>query len=97
MTNKPGSGGAAIFFFVHVMKTGGATFRRHIEDNHPEPGAVYPDRALDGNLREANILIDRVRTLSPERRSQIRAYTGHFPAVTARLHQRRPRHHHHAP
>jgi hypothetical protein len=73
------------FFFVHIMKTGGATFRRHIEDNFPAPGAVYPDPELEGNLREANILIDRVMHLAPERRGQIRAYTGHFPSVVPRL------------
>lgn len=73
------------FFFVHVMKTGGATFRRHIEDNFPSPGAVYPDPELDGNLQEANILIDRLLQLPSERHDQIRAYTGHFPFVVPRI------------
>ena len=36
------------FFFVHVMKTGGTTFRRHVDANFPGPGAVYPDRVLEG-------------------------------------------------
>jgi hypothetical protein len=57
--------GARRYFFVHVMKTGGATFRRHIEDNFPEPGAVYPDPAVDTELREANILVDRLMNLPP--------------------------------
>jgi hypothetical protein len=73
------------FFFVHVMKTGGATFRRHIEHNFPSPGAVYPDPALDGNLREANIFIQRLLQLPPERHAEIKAYTGHFPFVVPRL------------
>ena len=69
------------FFFVHVMKTGGSTFRRHIEKNFPSPGAVYPDPKLDANVREANILIDRLLQLPRERHDRIRAYTGHFPSV----------------
>ncbi|MDQ1533153.1 MAG: hypothetical protein QOF28_914, partial [Actinomycetota bacterium] len=78
---RPVTGTEPRFFFVHVMKTGGATFRRHIEHNFRSPGAVYPDRDLDGNLREANILVERVLHLPPERRAAIRAYTGHFPFV----------------
>jgi len=73
------------YFFVHIMKTGGATFRRHIEDNFREPGAVYPDPELDGNLQEANILIQRLLALPADRQARIRAYTGHFPAVVPRL------------
>lgn len=73
------------FFFVHVMKTGGSTFRRHLEDNFPEPGAVFPDPALDSDLKHANILVQRLLELPATRRAQIRAYTGHFPFVTAAL------------
>ena len=73
------------FFFVHVMKTGGSSFRRHIERNFTEPGAVYPCRELDGNPAEAAMFIDRLLMLSPERRSAVRAYTGHFPFVVADL------------
>jgi hypothetical protein len=65
------------------MKTGGATFRRHIEDNFP--GAVYPDLAIDGHKHDANLLVDHLRSLPPERHAQITAYTGHFPFVVAGL------------
>jgi len=67
------------------MKTGGATFRRHIEHNFPAPGAVFPTPELDGNLREANIFIQRLLELPPERHARVRAYTGHFPFVVPGL------------
>lgn len=66
------------FFFLHVMKTGGATFRQHVVANFG-PGEVYPDPALDTNLFIANTRIEYLRDLPPERKAQIRAYTGHFP------------------
>jgi hypothetical protein len=65
------------------MKTGGATFRRHIEDNFP--GAVYPDLAVDGQRHDANLLVQQLLALPPERHAQITAYTGHFPFVTAEM------------
>jgi hypothetical protein len=71
------------YFFVHVMKTGGATFRRHIEDNFP--GAVYPDPHRDGDLENANILVQRLLGLAEDRRRQITAYTGHFPYIASQL------------
>jgi hypothetical protein len=78
------SGNEERFFFVHIMKTGGATLRRHIEDNFP--GAVYPDAELDrANLQEANMLVSHLLQLSAERHAAIRAYTGHFPYVATRL------------
>lgn len=73
------------FFFVHVMKTGGSTFRQHIKHNFPALGAMYPDVELDGNVREANFIIEPLLQISPERKAQVRAYTGHFPFVVARL------------
>jgi hypothetical protein len=72
-------------FFVHVMKTGGATFRRHIDHNFPAPGAVYPDAKVDADIREANILVQRLLHLPRERRAPIRVIAGHFPFVTSRL------------
>ena len=66
------------FFFLHVMKTGGATFRQHVVANFG-PGEVYPDPALDPNLFIANTRIAYLRNLAPPRKARIRAYAGHFP------------------
>ena len=66
------------FFFLHVMKTGGATFRQHVVHNFG-PGEVYPDPAFETNMFVANTRIEYLRDLAPERKAQIRAYTGHFP------------------
>jgi hypothetical protein len=73
------------FFFVHVMKTGGSTFRQHVLHNFPAAGAVYPDPELDGNLVAATTRIQRLLALPKERHARIRAYTGHFPFVLPRL------------
>jgi len=72
------SGGGPRFFFLHVMKTGGATFRQHVVANFG-PGEVYPDPAYETNMFVANTRIEYLRNLSPERKAQVRAYTGHFP------------------
>ena len=66
------------FFFLHVMKTGGATFRQHVVANFG-PGEVYPDPAFETNMFVANTRIEYLRNLPRERKAQIRAYTGHFP------------------
>lgn len=72
------------FFFVHVMKTGGATFRQHVYANF-RPGEVYPSKRFDGDMHQANTRIDYLLSLPPERRARIRAYTGHFPYVVTEL------------
>jgi hypothetical protein len=71
------------FFFVHIMKTGGATFRQHVYANFP-PGEVYPDRKCDDMYR-ANTSIEYLLDLPPDRRAAIRAYTGHFPFRVSEL------------
>jgi hypothetical protein len=73
------------FFFVHIMKTGGTTLRRHVEHNFPAPGAVYPDRRVDLEPRDGYMFIQRLLTLPPERRDLVRTYIGHFPFVVAQL------------
>lgn len=73
------------YFFVHVMKTGGTTFRRHVDVNFPAAGAVYPDRALDGNPRDAYVMIQPLLQMSAARRAPIRAYLGHFPLIVPQL------------
>jgi len=72
------------FFFLHVMKTGGATFRQHVVNNFG-PGEVYPDPAFETNMFVANTRIEYLRNLAPERKVQIRAYTGHFPFLCVDL------------
>lgn len=72
------------YFFIHIMKTGGATFRRQIEGNFA-PGEVYPDDTLDGDLLEANLDVAYLLGLPPERTNVIRVYTGHFPYFVAEL------------
>jgi hypothetical protein len=71
-------------FFIHVMKTGGATFRRHIEVNL---GAehVYPNAELDPDLLVANLRISYLTSLPEERHRAIQAYTGHFPFVASQV------------
>jgi hypothetical protein len=70
------------FFFVHVMKTGGATFRQHIYANF-QHGEVYP--VPDEHDMYRAWLVDYLLSLSPERQATIRAYTGHFPFVVSQL------------
>jgi hypothetical protein len=72
------------FFFVKVMKTGGGTFLRHILANF-ERDEVYPYKQFDPDMQIANIGINYLTGLPPERRARIRVYTGHFPFVAAEL------------
>jgi hypothetical protein len=72
----------APFFFVHNMKTGGASLRQHIYENY-QPGEIYPVPNHDDMDRAW--LVDYLLRLSPERRASFRGYTGHFPFVVTRL------------
>ena len=72
------------FFFVHVMKTAGGTFRQHIYDNFP-PGAVYPDRRIVGSTAQMNreyTDIQSMLDLTGEQRERTRVFGGHFPFCT---------------
>jgi len=74
-------------FFIHVMKTGGATFRQHVYNNYG-PGEVYPDLQLDfkpDDLYRPNFRISYLFALEPARRERIRAYMGHFPYIVGEL------------
>jgi len=71
------------YFFLHVMKTGGTTFRFHAQANFGRKG-VYPIKKLDGDVYQAYTDIDRLCDISPERRSQIRCFMGHFPFYAAK-------------
>jgi hypothetical protein len=74
--------GPSRFFFVHIMKTGGATLRQHVYANFRD-GEVYPVPKLD-NMDRA-WLVDCLLSLPAERRAVTRAYTGHFPFVVSQL------------
>jgi len=70
------------FFFVHIMKTGGATLRQHIYANFA-PGAVFPVPKVDDMDR--TWLVDYLLDLPPQRRATIRGYMGHYPFVASQL------------
>jgi hypothetical protein len=77
-------GGELTYFFVHVMKTGGTSFMQHLESNFP-PEQRYPAQGPGSKRQQAYYLIDELRTLTPEQRSAIRMYAGHFPYVASAL------------
>ena len=79
-----GDGEAPRFFFIHMMKTGGGTFRQHVYRNF-RAGEVYPDREHDPDMRRANTRLDYLLNISRERRMSTMAYTGHFPFVATDL------------
>jgi hypothetical protein len=66
------------------MKTAGGTLRRQILANFDRE-EVYPFRGLDPDMRSANFRLDYLIGLPPERRAQIRVFTGHFPFVAVEL------------
>ena len=72
------------FFFVHVMKTSGSTFRSHLHDQFP--GACFPGHFTEDERPILdNLLVSRVLELPPEVHARIRAYSGHFPFVVPSL------------
>jgi Sulfotransferase family len=76
------NGQADRLFFVHIMKTGGATFRQHLYRTF-EHGEVYPVPKQDDMQRAW--LVDELLHLPADRRRRIRVYTGHFPFVVTEL------------
>jgi serine O-acetyltransferase len=75
------------FFFVHLMKTGGTSFAFQLRKQF-QPREIYPSVGFD--LRDEGdvagyVSISRLLRLSPERRADIRVYTGHFPFVASEL------------
>jgi len=80
---KPGAGvtGEPRFFFIHVMKTAGTTLVRQLRQQFPDE-AIYPCRTIDyiePNDVDAYVKIPRLLSVAPERRAEIRVYSGHFP------------------
>jgi serine acetyltransferase len=75
------------FFFLHLMKTGGTSFAFQVRTEFPAE-QVYPSPGLDrGDHTDiaAYVSISRMLRLSPERRREIRMYTGHFPFIASEL------------
>jgi hypothetical protein len=70
------------FFFVHVMKTAGSTFRQHVRANFAA-AERYPDDEEDADLVMAKLSVPRLLALPPARHARIRIYTGHFPYCAA--------------
>ena len=69
------------------MKTGGTSFAFQLRKQF-QPREVYPTVGFD--LRDETdvagyVSISRLLRLSPERRADIRVYTGHFPFVASEL------------
>jgi hypothetical protein len=81
------SGATPRFFFVHVMKTGGTSFVLQMATNFA-PAEVYPSEALDRRAPtdvEPYASVDDLERLTPQRRAEIRVFTGHLPLVAREL------------
>jgi hypothetical protein len=72
------------YFFIHVMKTAGATLRWHIRSNYKR-FQVYPFKQVDLDVQDANYSIEYLTSLDKGRRRRIRVFTGHFPFVAVEL------------
>jgi hypothetical protein len=72
------------FFFVHLQKTAGVSFRARLQHQFGEHG-VYPDSSDGWGTVEAAASIDHLRERYRVRRAEIRVVTGHFPLFVADL------------
>jgi hypothetical protein len=72
---------AAPYFFIHVMKTGGTTFRWHVNHNFG-PDERYPDLSVDPDPYLAKLSMQHLLSQPAERLDRIRIFTGHLPSVT---------------
>ena len=72
------------FFFAHIMKTGGSTFRSHLKHNFRKP-QIYPLLGQVANLEQAYTYPNSLRSLTDEDRKRYRAYAGHYPPVAVEL------------
>ena len=75
---------AGTLFFVHVMKTGGTTFRRRLVREFGAH-AVFRLAELDPPEREPNVQLEYLASLSPKRLAGIKAFSGHFPFFATEL------------
>jgi hypothetical protein len=71
--------GDPIVFFMHIMKTAGTSFARHVEANFPAE-QIYPDVGGPRH-QEQYWKVEELRALPERRRREIRMYHGHFPFV----------------
>lgn len=65
-------------FFVHIMKTGGSTFTRHLEVQLGAP-RLYPNDAEDQDTFTAKTSVRHLRSLPEERWGRVDALTVHMP------------------
>jgi hypothetical protein len=79
-----GAAPAGPLFFVHVMKTGGSTFRQRMRRELGRE-AVFPYAPLDPPEAEPNLLVSYLAGLDPERLARIRGFAGHLPFFATEL------------
>ena len=75
------------FFFVHVMKTGGTSFKRHLLGQFAID-EIYPSARLDWRREgdvEAYVAAERLLAISPERLAGLEICTGHVPYVVSEM------------
>ena len=70
-------------FFIHLMKTGGSSFRHTLRQNFSS-GEVFPDPDYD-EMRTAYLHVSALDQLSDARRSGIAAVAAHFPFYATNL------------
>jgi hypothetical protein len=78
--------GAARFFFIHVMRTGGTTFEQQLRRSFPR-AQVYPDPDLDfpgGDIMH-HLQVSYLLGLPADRLDAIRLFYGHFPYVVTEM------------
>lgn len=74
MNNTPGNG--QTFFFVHIMKTAGMSFNKHIQNNFPRE-TIYPG-AADATGVDYWV-INKLAEAAVAQRDEIKLWHGHFP------------------
>jgi hypothetical protein len=79
-----GRDSAGPIFFVHVMKTGGSTFRRRMQ-RQLGSDAVFPYPPLDPPEMQPNVDVTYLAGLPTERLAAIRGFTGHLPYFATEL------------
>jgi len=84
--STPSTDADRVYFFIHVMKTAGGTFRNHLLATFGRD-ASFPDWSVDQGV--ANVDLATLDAVTDERLRRIRAFSGHFPYLaTTRVEQR---------
>ena len=73
-----------VYFFIHVMKSGGTTFTSHLEANVPVE-RCYPDAPRGPARRRQYTLVDELVAHAAVHGGSTRAYSGHFPYIASEL------------